>query len=96
MDVSRRRAASYKQIQALTAANAQLETANADLRTECDRLRQKIKFLQIAISISLGSDAGLAIGMAGVAASTLLTAATTVSFAVITVSLAILTYMRRG
>jgi len=102
MDVTRRKAAPSKQIQALTdtnaalqADNAKLEKDNADLKLTCELQKQKIKSLQVAVSILLGSAAGLAIGMAGVAASPLLTTAITVSIAVISLSIAILTFMRR-
>lgn len=99
MEVSRRRAAPSKKIQALQDDNAKLERANDSLKTERDQLRQKIKFLQIAVSVLLGTSASLAVGlairMAGVAAGTALTAATTAFFAVIMASMAVLNYMRR-
>ena len=71
MDASGRRAAPTQQIQALTninaelhAANTQLTKANTDLKAANDLQEKKIKFLQVATTISLASNGGLRVGLA--------------------------------
>lgn len=78
MPVTRRRAVSSEQVQALTdtiaalqADYARLDRANADLKAERDLrkqerdlLKHKIKFLQVTVSILLASSAGLGTGLA--------------------------------
>jgi hypothetical protein len=102
----RRRAAPSGDVQALSDTNsalkddnARLEGDNANLKAERDRLRQRIKSLEVAVITLLASSAGLSVGMAtsmaGVAAETALAIATSVSFGVIMAAMAILTYMRR-
>jgi hypothetical protein len=102
MHLSRRKASPSEQIQTLRDSNAalqsdqtRLKTQIAGLETERDRLKQQNMFLRVTISVLLGITAGMAIGMVGAAAVTLLTAAITVSTAVIAVSIAILAYLRR-
>jgi len=95
-----------EQIQALTgtnaalqAENAQLERANADLKAANDLLEQKIKSLQVTVTILVASSGGLVVDlatrMAGAGAQIALASATGVFFAVIMASIAILTFMRR-
>jgi hypothetical protein len=97
---------SKQQIQALTDANvglqaskSQLERAIADLKTTNGLLEQKIKLLEVAVTILLASSAslstGLAIRMVGATAQTAFSSATGVFFAVIVASIAILSFMRR-
>jgi hypothetical protein len=106
MVAPRRKSASSEQFQALTDTNTilqadkmQLVRDNSDLKAVNSLLEQKIKYLQVAITILLASNAGLTIGlatsMAGATAQTALASATGAFFAVITASIAILIYMRR-
>jgi mevalonate kinase len=106
MDVTGRRAAPSDQIQVLVDANTvlqanitQLERENADLNAVKDRLEQKIKSLQVGVTILLATTAGLGVGLgaslAGAAVSTALAYATAAVFGVITASIAILTFMRK-
>src|ERR1700732_2746901 len=71
MDIAGRRAAPSEQIRALNdsnvilqADNAGLEKANVDLKAENDLLKQRIKSLQVAVTILLASTAGLGVGLA--------------------------------
>jgi hypothetical protein len=77
----------------------QLARDNGDLQKFNGLLEQRIKSLQVAITILLASNAGLGVGlatsMAGAAAQSALTSATGAFVAVITVSIAILHYMRK-
>jgi hypothetical protein len=102
----RRKTSSSEEFRALADANAllwsekmQLIRDNGDLKTFNSLLEQRIKSLQVAITILLASNAGLGVGlatsMAGSAAQSALASATGAFFAVITVSIAILIYMRR-
>jgi hypothetical protein len=104
--MTRRRATPSDQIQALTdtnaalqADNAQLERDNAGLKADNDVLRQKVKSLQVTVTVLLASGGGLGVGlatsMAGATVQTALASATGVFFAVIMASIAILTFMRR-
>jgi ABC-type phosphate transport system auxiliary subunit len=106
MVTQRRKSASSEQFQALTDANRKLQAdkmllqrVNSDLKAGKSLLEQRIKSLQVAITIlvagSVGLSIGLATSMAGATAQTALASATGAFFAVITVSLAILMYMRR-
>lgn len=106
MDGTGRRAASSDQIKALTdtnsvlqANNARLETENTDLRETRDRQEQKIKSLQVGVTILLATSAGLGMGLgtrlAGATVSIALSSAAAVVFGVITASLAILNFMRK-
>ena len=106
MAVIGRRAVSAGQIQALTGANdvlraenTRLETANADLTAANRLLEQKLKSLQVAVTISLaiigGLSVGLATSMAGATAQIALSSAAGVFFGVIMASMAILAFMRR-
>ena len=106
MDGTGRRAAPSGQIQSLTdtnsvlqANNAQLERENANLRATNGRLEQKIKSLQVGVTILLattaGSGVGLGTSLAGAAVSIALASAAAVVSGVITASIAILTFMRK-
>jgi hypothetical protein len=92
MVVPRRKTTSSEQFQALTRDNNDLKAFNS-------LLEQKVKSLQMAITILLASIVGLSIGlttsMAGATAQTALESATGAFFAVIAASIAILSYMRR-
>jgi mevalonate kinase len=72
---------------------------NAELKATNERLEQKIKSLQVAVTILLASTAGLGVGLgtclAGAEISVALASAAAVVFGVITASIAILTFMRR-
>ena len=107
MDIAGRRAAPSEQIRALNdsnivlqADNAGLEKANMDLKAENNLLRQRIKSLQVAVTILLASSAGLSVGLAtstaGAKVQTAIASATAVFFGVIMASIAILTFMRRN
>ena len=71
----------------------------ADLKAANERLEQKIKALQVAVTILLASSGGLTVGLAtslaGAAAQTALASAIGVFFGVMMASIAILTFMRR-
>lgn len=106
MAVTGRRSASVGQIQALTDANAvlradntQLEKANADLKAANRLLEQKLKSLQVAVTILLAISGGLSVGlatsMAGATAQIALSSAAGVFFGVIMASMAILAFMHR-
>jgi len=106
MVASRRKITPSKQLQALISDNAglqagkmELERSNDDLKAANIALEQRIKYLQVAVTILLASSVSLSIGlatsMAGVAPQLALTSATGTFFAVITASIAILIYLRR-
>lgn len=106
MDIAGRRAAPSEQIRALNDSNVvlqadkdRLEKANMDLKAENELLKQKIKSLQVAVTILLASSAGLSVGLAtstaGAKVQTAIASAAAVFFGVIMASIAILTFMRR-
>ncbi len=73
--------------------------ANSDFEVAKEKLEQKIKSLQVVVTILLAIAAGLGVGLgtslAGAAAPVALAAAGAVVFGVITASIAILTFLRR-
>ena len=84
---------------ALQADNAQLHTVNADLKAANLRLEQKVKVLQVAVTVLLGGLGGMGVGlaacMAGASVQIALSSACAVLFGVIMASMAILGHMRR-
>jgi hypothetical protein len=92
MDARGRKSTPSDQIRALTANNAELKAVN-------HRQEQKIKSLQVVVTILLASTAGLGVGLgatlAGAGVPVALASASAVVFGVITASIAILTFMRR-
>lgn len=97
---------SSEQMQALTSANAALQADNAqlagaitDIRAANGLLEQRIRILQVAVTILLASSAasivGMATSMSGAGVQTALASASGVFFAVIMASMAILAFLRR-
>jgi hypothetical protein len=96
-----------EQIRALTESNAglrgvneQLERVAADLKATNRLLEQRIRLLQVVVTILLASIASFSIELAarmlGATVQTAFGSATGVFFAVIAASIAILSFMRRG
>jgi hypothetical protein len=101
----RRKISSSEDLQALTDTDAllradkkQLISNNNDLKKFNSLLGQRVRSLQVAITILLASNAGLAIrlatSVAGTTVQAALASAAAAFFAVITASIAILIYMR--
>ena len=96
-----------EQIRALTEAgarmrsdNEQLERANADLKAANKLFEQRVRLLQVVVTILLASIASFGVEsaakMLGVTAQTAFGSATGVFFAVIAASMARLSFMRRA
>jgi hypothetical protein len=96
-----------EQIRALTDANARLraekeqsERDNADLKAANTLLAQKIRFLQVVVTILLASIASFSVELAtralGATAQIAFGSATGVFFAVIAASIAILSFIRHA
>lgn len=105
MDGPQYREASLE-VPALSGANAALRADKARLEKEIEglgdltvRLEQKIRSLQVAVTLLLAITLGLAVGlttsMTGSGVQAALGAATGVFFAVILTSIAVLSYIRR-
>lgn len=100
MDMPRRREAP-PEVQALAelrSAKEGLERDNAELKVHTVRLEQRIRSLQVAVSvllaITLGLVVGLTISMTGGTVQAALGSGTGVFFAVIMTSVAVLSYIR--